>query len=362
MTRSPARVVSQCRIRCPGKTTFLKFTLTRLISERQVIVLCDNSEIYLFYQGKVYFRPETSGFEGLPEHQQTRYCPIWALIDVDYKGRESSITRRVNIWPIQASPSNPILWKAWLKQQEGALLGLPPWNMEDLMEGYVFSLISFSAVDPGSLARWRFIADCPSFLLQFMSSPQLRRSSRQTWTVPLALSNGSTPPATHDETIDLLLEVLQGEREREKAEEREGRREQSVKKRKREAGDTVSASAVDQAQNMADDASQPQAPVDNVGKAFKTLVRNATEEFGFAPRDVYAGVFRLTKTKSEHTTEVQKLNYSTVKAIVEAYSKMGELPGFSHRLVAVYPRYVRPDHDEWVIDFKSIGSREKWRN
>ena len=121
-----------------------------------------------------------------------------------------------------------------------------------------------------------------------------------------------------------------------------------------EESDTISASAVDQDQNMADDASQPQAPVDNVDKALKILVRNVTEEFGFAPRDVYNGVFNFTETKSEHTTEVRRLNYSRLKAIVEAYSKTGELPRFSERVVAVYPRYVTSDHDEWVIDFKSI--------
>ena len=35
---------------------------------------------------------------------------------------------------------------------------------------------------------------------------------------------------------------------------------------------------------MVDETDQPHAPVDEVDNALETLVRNATEEFGFAPR------------------------------------------------------------------------------
>ena len=151
---------------------FLKFMLTRLISEAQALLLCSNSLIHLFYRGQAYSRSTASGFEGLPERRQTDYCPIWALVDMDYLNQEPPIGDE-NIWPIQASYPNPGQWKAWLKQEGGALLGLPPWNMEDLMEGYVFSLIPCSAVGPGSLVRWRLIADCPSSLVQFTSSARL---------------------------------------------------------------------------------------------------------------------------------------------------------------------------------------------
>lgn len=44
---------------CPlGKTTFLKFVLARLISAGQVVLLCDNTEVYLFYHGQVYFQTD----------------------------------------------------------------------------------------------------------------------------------------------------------------------------------------------------------------------------------------------------------------------------------------------------------------
>jgi hypothetical protein len=124
--------------------------LVRLISARQVVLLWDSSRAYLFYRGQVYFRSTVFGFEDLPEHQRTPYCPIWALIDMDYQYQGPPITGSSNIWPIQASSPDPVRWKHWRKQNRAALLGLPPWNMEELMEGYVFSLF---AIEPGHVAR-----------------------------------------------------------------------------------------------------------------------------------------------------------------------------------------------------------------
>ena len=109
--------------------------LTRLLSERQVVVLCNNSKVYLFYKGKVYFRPETSGFEGLPERQRTRYCPVWTLIDFDFVDRGPNITIDADIWPVQASSLNPVRWWSWAKQYGGVRLGMPLWNTEDLIKG-----------------------------------------------------------------------------------------------------------------------------------------------------------------------------------------------------------------------------------
>jgi len=137
----------------PGKTTFLKFTLARLISHRQVVLLCDITKAFLFYHGKVYSRPTQYGFGDLPIHQEATYCPIWALLDVDYQDQGPPITARANIWPIQASYPNPIQWKSWRKQYNAALLGMPLWKMDDLMEGYVFSVFSPSAINSSHATR-----------------------------------------------------------------------------------------------------------------------------------------------------------------------------------------------------------------
>lgn len=45
------------------------------------------------------------------------------------------MARNSNIWPIQVASQNPIQWGAWRKQTKAGLLGIPVWNMEELVEG-----------------------------------------------------------------------------------------------------------------------------------------------------------------------------------------------------------------------------------
>ena len=148
MTRSPPRATTHGHIRSPGKTTFLKFMLARLISADQVVLLCDFNNIHLFYRGRVYMRLAQFGIENLPKHQEIPYCPVWALIDVDFNDRGPPLSSTSNVWPTQASSPNPIRWKSWRKQYGAAELGMPLWSKEELMAGYVFTLFSLSAIDP----------------------------------------------------------------------------------------------------------------------------------------------------------------------------------------------------------------------
>ena len=124
--------------------------LARLISARQVVLLYTSTMVHLFYYGEVYSRlAAASGLEGLPECLGAPYFPIWALIDVDYVGHEPLITSTSNVWPIQASSPNPTRWKSWSKQNGAAMLGLPLWDLEELMGGYVLSLFSLPSTDLG---------------------------------------------------------------------------------------------------------------------------------------------------------------------------------------------------------------------
>jgi len=127
--------------------------LARLISDRQVVLLCTTSKIYLFYHGRVYFRSTQYGFGDLPKRQGGSYCPIWALLDVDYLDQGPPFAADDEIWPIQASSPKPIQWKSWRKQYNAALLGMPLWEMDELMEGYVFSVLSLSAINSSHAAR-----------------------------------------------------------------------------------------------------------------------------------------------------------------------------------------------------------------
>ena len=70
---------------------------------------------------------------------------------------------------------------------------------------------------------------------------------------------------------------------------------------------------------MVDEAGQPQAWAGKVDSALEILVHNATEEFGFAPRDVYNGVFRLPRTREDHATVLENFDCAELRKIVETF-------------------------------------------
>jgi len=151
VTRFPPCAATHRWIKSAGKTTFLTFMLVQLVSAHQVVIYCTPKECFLFYRGEVYTRSTKSGFENLPSGPGVSYCPVWALIDMDFKNKAPPIVRESNIWPIQASSQKPIQWESWLNQTGGALLGLPLWSMEELMIGYAFPLFPL-ATSPGHAA------------------------------------------------------------------------------------------------------------------------------------------------------------------------------------------------------------------
>jgi len=89
------------------------------------------------------------------------------------------------------------------------------------------------------------------------------------------------------------------------------------------------------------------------------LVRNATEEFGFAPREVFNGVFGLPITIHGRATAVKRLTYSKLMALSKAFSCDYELDGFSDRVVAVQPREFTFRRDHWTNNFKSARIARK---
>jgi len=153
-------------------------------------------------------------------------------------------------------------------------------------------------------------------------------------------------PTTDDQEIGAALEVLQTERKRKEAMKAEENRD--------EMDNDAGASATDQDEIM-NEAGQSQASVDNAAmdNALGILVRNAIDEFGFAPRDVYNGVLHLDQTRKLHDTAVKKLDYSKLKSLVETFSDKCQLDDFSNRVVAVYPTQTSLNHDIWTISSKS---------
>ena len=114
--------------------------LVRLMAADQVVLLYQASGLHLFYHGELYFRSDTSGFSYLPECR-TKYL-IWTLVDADFTEEGPPFCLESNIWPIQASSANPRTFAMWVEQYEAPTLGMPLWNMKELIEGCVFSWFS----------------------------------------------------------------------------------------------------------------------------------------------------------------------------------------------------------------------------
>jgi len=159
----------------------------------------------------------------------------------------------------------------------------------------------------------------------------------------LPLPDVSTLPTTDDEAFNAALKVLQMERKAVVVVEDRGK-----------MGNDTRAVATDQDRTMADYVGQPQAPVDKVDNALEILVRNATEEFGFIPRDVYNGVFKLPWTRDEHAAAVKGLRCSELTSLVKAFSEQRALHGPSHKVAVVYPDESFAHYDLWGINFKSV--------
>ena len=343
---------NQPAIRSPGKTMFLKFMLAWLISANQVVVLCDSSEAHLFYHGQVYFRQAKAGFKGLP--RQNGYYPVWTLIDVDYRDRGPDIPTDSRIWPFQTTSPNLDRWKAWSKQSGATLLGMPLWNVEELMAGYAFSFFSLLL----STSAMSFDRGSSLTVLRLYYSLRLHPRyngflSKLEQSLPLL--DAPTLPTIGDNVIDAALEVL---RERKKVVEAEMNGDPD------DMDDGFTTSATDRDEDMADEAGQPPTLVITVDNALEILVDNAIEEFGFAPRDVYGGVFNPHGTRRKHAHVVENLDYTAMQKTVRFFSAKSGLDSITSRhVVVVFPRPHPTDSllndDRWAIDFKSIRIAKK---
>jgi len=101
-----------------------------------------------------------------------------------------------------------------------------------------------------------------------------------------------------------------------------------------------------------------QAPV-NIDDALKVLVLNSTEEFGFAPRDVYCVVLLPHKTKMDHINALVNLNLNALSDLARTFTSTCGLNDLSHHVVAVEPHQLYYNYDSWTINFKSVRIAER---
>lgn len=85
----------------------------------------------------------------------------------------------------------------------------------------------------------------------------------------------------------------------------------------------------------------------------RALVLNSIKEFGFAPRDVYEGIFNRKETWNSHHIAVKALTYFQLIELVKDFHVHQRLEGHSHRVVAVRPIRLSSREDVWEVRFKS---------
>jgi len=172
----------------------------------------------------------------------------------------------------------------------------------------------------------------------------------------------SEPPT--DTNINAAVKVLIATEERERLAEEERER-IAAEERERVAEENVKTLTVDLEEDTNGEEGQlldvttsttgvEEGTIDKgIKKAFKILVRNAIEEVGYAPRDVYSCILSPDSTKADHASQVKGLTYEDLQRTVQSFTKDGGLPELSHLVVAVWPCQLGLHHANWSIGFKS---------
>lgn len=124
--------------------------------------------------------------------------------------------------------------------------------------------------------------------------------------------------------------------------------------------DDIEAPATDQDIISVDESGQPEDPVD---EAFKILVDYATWAFGFAPSDVYDGVFSRPTMVEEHAS-LKQFKPLEIVDIVRSFTETNSLDSETLRTLCVYPLPTpyAPPLDRWDMDYRSgqIGKEAVW--
>jgi hypothetical protein len=152
-TRSSPRTTAHQPIRSPGKTIFLNFILARLISARQVVLVYDGTRLRLFLPGQSIL--SSGGVRFRYSSSRSKHT-ILSHMDVDRRRQPEPRATYPNGIKSLADPDvlpGPPSMEVVAEAVQRCSVGVPLWDMEELMEGYVFSLLSLSAIDPGHVVR-----------------------------------------------------------------------------------------------------------------------------------------------------------------------------------------------------------------
>ncbi|CAA7270214.1 unnamed protein product [Cyclocybe aegerita] len=126
-----------------GKTTFLWYTLIRLLNRRQPVLFVRNWHLILFFHDGVFTTPRSNlGRACLPtppaDEADEGRCRafIWTLLELDgAQGEPETSLLEDPCFPVQASSPNPKRYSKWVRVSNAAKWGLPLWDKVELMQG-----------------------------------------------------------------------------------------------------------------------------------------------------------------------------------------------------------------------------------
>ncbi|KAI0748628.1 hypothetical protein C8Q80DRAFT_1271009 [Daedaleopsis nitida] len=292
-----------------GKSTFLKYMLARLVSERQVVIFYTATHVILFYkdQGEAYH--------------------AWTLLDVETG--TPHIYPSCDVWPIQVSSPDPTLWNGWRNTFGAPLWGMDLWTVEELVCGF--------RLHPRYDTFREALKDAIRGRLTRLASHAAAKEIPSDQKVPTNVQNA--------------LEVLERELAfgyDEEDEDEEG------KVAPNDAPQDVQSAGAEQDQVAANDALQHAVPStaqqdQAVEDAMQTLVEDATFQVGFTPRAVYSAI--LTPDPNHIPNLLRGLTEARWLKILDTFISTKSLPSSdgSHLIAAVYPEWSQ-DTDDWSDD------------
>jgi hypothetical protein len=199
-----------------GKTLFQYYTLVRLLQQKQIVLLLslDGQRLYLFYHDRVHTILTASlDDEDLPSPKKsTLKVFIWSLIDIQERDEPNWLLTRPPCLPVQTARLDSCRYKIWDKHRMPLCTGLPLWTHEELAQGYVLPISSFSPSSENTLPRLPYQEKYHSLLnaiRKVYTSTSLHR-----WDpleafpgIRALLEEGDVLPPSPEDALGYLLEV-----------------------------------------------------------------------------------------------------------------------------------------------------------
>lgn len=110
-------------------------------------------ELYLFYHDGVHTIPTASLKDSDLPIPSTSLSDvfIWSLFDISERNEPNTLLVLPPCVPVQTTSPDPCRYKTWDKQRSPLFTALPLWTRDELTQGYVLPILSFSPPSQNAL-------------------------------------------------------------------------------------------------------------------------------------------------------------------------------------------------------------------